>query len=214
MKLRTLLFIIFSTCCIAVPAMPQRDTIEVARLDEAHVVIYSIPGAKYLLTWKNGTKTRSKVIFTEEAFSSVNVSIETQQLDGNGHEELLIYRSYEYMHSYGADNGGWSVEKQVTVIFNLDTWLKMFEAVTYMSTASEEVTTVNDTVPVRESNSCLCSYKFEIDTANQVRISELKTKHETVKNGIVKNDPGSCPEPDHQPGTYIIKNGVYVRKEI
>lgn len=214
MKLQTLLFIIFSACCITVPAFAQKDTVEVARLDEAQVVIYSIPQSKYLLTWKNGTKTKSKIIFTEEAFSNVNVSIETQQLDGKGQEELLIYRSYEYMHSYGADNGGWSVEKQATVIFNLDTWMKMFEAVSLQSSASEEVTPVNDSVSVRESSYCLCSYKFEINAANQVQISELKTAHESVKNGIVNNDPGSCPEPDHQPGTYIIKNGVYVRKEI
>jgi hypothetical protein len=214
MKLQTLLFLFFSSCCITADAFVQKDTIEVARLDEAHVVIYSIPESKYLLTWKNGNKTRSKVIFTEDTFSALNVSIETQQLDGNGHEELLIYRSYEYMHSYGADNGGWSVEKQATVIFNLDTWLKMFEAVSFMSTASEEVTMVNDTVPVRESWYCLYRYTFEIDSANHVRISELKTEHETVKNGVVNHDSNSCPEPDHQPGTYIIKNGVYVRKEI
>lgn len=214
MKLQTLLFIFVCTCCITVPAFAQKDSIEVARLDNPQVVIYSIPDSKYLLVWKNGTQTKSKVIFEEETFATLLVNIETQQLDGKGHEELLIYRSYEYMHSYGADNGGWSVEKQATVIFNLDTWVNMFEAVSLQSSASEEVKPVNDSVSVRESAYCFYSYKFEIDAANNIRISEVKVKHESVKNGIVNNDPESCPEPDHQPGTYIIKNGVYVRKEI
>lgn len=212
MKLQTLYVLL--CCCFSVPAFAQRDTVEVARLDNPDVVIYSIPDSKYLLVWKNGAKTKSKIVFTEEAFSSVQVGIETQQLDGKGHEELIINRSYEYIHSYGADNGGWSVEKQATVIFNLDTWVKMFEAVTLQSSASEEITAVNDSVPVRESSSCFYTYKFEIDVSNKIQISELRQEHQSTRNGVVNNNPESCPQPDHLPGIYFIKNGVYVRKEI
>lgn len=210
--MRTLLHTLLVALLFPAAVFAQKDSTEVARLDQLNVTLYRVGSATYTLVWVNGKTTKSIRLFEENAFGYVRVVIESQQLDGKGNPELLISWESEYTHSYGVDNGGWSVSKEMLLVFNLNSWKTMFRADMLSAVHEEEITKINDSISNYNSKECFYGYSLDIDSTNAIVISDLKQHYKTIVNSVETDYRETCQLPDHQPGVYIIKNGIYVRK--
>lgn len=186
-------------------------------------IIQEVSSSKYYLLATSNRKIKDTIqidLNDENQYEIIHCDLKAKQLDRKGRKEVVI--ETELSLSYGGGLNGEGVAFKILQIWNLDSRTKMFNAkksYTYSGTAgeySDDFEVVDgDTTFYLEACPWECIFSYEVDFQESLKSTDILIKglKKLNYNECKEDYTLRCEEPDHKEGTYIIKNGVYIRNE-
>ncbi len=219
-----ILFLFFALALLGLTGYGQ-DTATICRLRYLNLALSSETNAQndsiyYRVTFEDHGKAKS-VVFTgpfSDAEQYDGCVIKLKQLDGSGLPELIVQLSKQAGGNGGM--GGSNLNKQVTKIWNLETGIEMFSAITWYENSMWQYLDFgqgdsSDKKVATQAEQCFWRYELTITEKGEIVLNHLNQQHYFNgynENGqVVKTYLESCPPVDHDTGTYKISSGKYIK---